>query len=181
MATKQKRTQKKMTSARIKEQTKKIQDAIDKHRREHRGEHFASLTPEEIEQKLKRTNSPMLVSAGWGSTTPGGSFNCSLGVQNPDPVLHNSLYVHVWVGSGNADPTVGTFLLNVDPRFPRLTEPKVFGLSLAPGASATLNFTIKVPTTIETSNYLLNACLMETNTFDVGKYLDRGVFPFAVA
>jgi hypothetical protein len=180
MATKKKSTRKKLTSAQIKEQTKKIQDAIDKHKREHRDENFAALTPEEIERKLKRTNSPMMVSASWGSAPPGGTFNYNVGILNPDPVADNSLYVHVWVGSGNVDPTVGTFLLNVDTRFPRLTEPKVFGLALAPGASSTLSFTIKVPTMVEKSNYLLNACLMRANTFDVGQYLDRGVFPFAV-
>jgi hypothetical protein len=99
----------------------------------------ATVTPEEIEKKLKRVNSPMIVSQGWSGTTPGGTFNYSLGIFNPDPTQASNLFAHVWVGSGNIDPTVGTFLLNVDTRFPRLTEPPVFGLTLAPGASATLN------------------------------------------
>ena len=51
-----------------------------------------------------------------------------------------SLYVHVWVGSGNVDPVVGTFLLNVDTHFPRLTQPKTFGLQLASVAGTLLTF-----------------------------------------
>ena len=48
--------------------------------------------------------------------------NYNLGIWNPDPVQATSLFAHVWVGSGNIDPTVGTFLLNVDQRFPRRTR-----------------------------------------------------------
>jgi hypothetical protein len=71
------------------------------------------------------------------------------------------LFAHVWVGSGNVDPTVGTFLLNVDTRFPRLTEPAFTGLALAAGEMAMLNFTIKVPSTVEKkTNYIGNSCLM---------------------
>ena len=180
MATRSKTAKKKLTSSQIKEQTKKIQDAIDKHKRENRDEHFTSLTPEEIERKLKRTNSPMIVSQSWGSAPPGGTFNYTVGIQNPDPTGAFSLYVHVWVGSGNADPTVGTFLLNVDPRFPRLTQPGPFGVSLAPGAFPTLTFVINVPTAIQKSNYLGNSCLMRVDYHDVGQYLDRGCFPFTV-
>ncbi len=44
----------------------------------------------------------------------------SLGIYNPDPIQAIWLYAHVWVGSGNVDPVVGTFLGTVDPRFPRL-------------------------------------------------------------
>ena len=89
--------------------------------------------------------------------------------------------MHVWVGSGNADPTVGTFLLNVDPRFPRLTQPAAFGVTLpASGGSTTLNFSIKVAATVEKSNYIGNSCLMQLSYHDIGQYLDRGCFPFSV-
>jgi hypothetical protein len=171
----------KFTPAQIKEHVKSIQKAIEKHKRENRGEHFTAVTPEEIEKKLKRVNSPMIVSQGWSGTTPGGTFNYSLGIFNPDATQAIWLFAHVWVGSGNIDPIVGTFLLNADTRFPRLTEPPVFGVTLAPGASATLNFTIKVPSTVEKTNYIGNSCLMQFNWHDVGTYLDRGVFVFAVS
>jgi len=170
----------KLTAKEIKEQTKKIEDAIAKHKRESKGEHFTSLKPEEIKAKLKRVNSPIITSQGWSNTTPGGTFNYGVGLHNPDPVSAGNLYVHVWVGSGNVDPTVGTFLINVDPRFPRLAQPPFFGLTLAPGAFATLNFSIKVPTTVEKTVYLGNSCLMQLSSHDVGKYLDRGSFPFNV-
>lgn len=170
----------KLTAAQIKEQTKKIQDTIAKHKRENKEENFTSVKPEEIDAKLKRVNSPMIVSQSWGNSTPGGTFNYSVGIHNPDPGPASDLYVHVWIGSGNVDPTVGTFLINVDPRFPRLAQPPFFGFTLASGANTTLNFSIKVPTTVEKTVYLGNSCLMQLNYHDIGKYLDRGVFPTAV-
>jgi hypothetical protein len=170
----------KFTPAQIKEHIKSIQKATEKHKLENKGEHFTAVTPEDIEKKLKRVNSPMIVSQGWSGTTQGGTFNYSLGLYNPDPTQAIWLFAHVWVGSGNIDPTVGTFLSNVDTRFPRLTEPAFAGLTLAAGASATLNFTVKVPATVEKTNYLGNSCLMQFNWHDIGKYLDRGVFVFAV-
>lgn len=176
-----KSTRKRLTPAQIKQQTQKIRAAIEEHKAKCREEHFTSLSPEDIERKLKRVNSPMIVSQGWSDTTPGGTFNYSVGIQNPDPTSAGNLYVHVWVGSGNADPTLGTFLLNVDPRFPRLTQPAFFGLSLASGANATLSFSIKVPAAIEKAIYLGNSFLMQLKYEDIGRYLDRGVFPFAVA
>jgi hypothetical protein len=175
-----KTTQPKFTAAQIKDQIQNIQKAIEKLKRENKGEHYTALTAEEIERKLKRVNSPMIVSQGWSGTTLGGTVPYNLGIYNPDPTQAVWLFAHVWVGSGNVDPTVGTFLLNVDTRFPRLTQPAVFGLTLAPNASATLNFSIKVPSTVEKTNYIGNSCLMQFNWHDTGKYLDRGVIVFAV-
>ena len=173
--------QPKWTAAQVKEHILGISKAIEKHKRENKGEHFTAVTPEDIARKLKRVNSPMIVSQGWSNTTAGGTFNYGLGIYNPDPTQAIWLFAHVWVGSGNVDPGVGTFLSNVDTRFPRLTLPKFAGLTLAPGASATLNFSIKVPASIDKTNYLGNSCLMQFNWHDVGKYLDRGVFVFEVA
>jgi len=172
--------QMKWTAAQIKEHIRSIEKAIEKHKRENKGEYFTSVTPDEIERKLKRVNSPMIVSQGWSGTTLGGSVNYNLGIYNPDPTQAIWLFAHVWVGSGNVDPTVGTFLLNVDTRFPRLTQPTFSGLTLAAGASATLSFALKVPTAVEKTNYLGNSCLMQFNWHDVGMYLDRGIFVFPV-
>jgi hypothetical protein len=176
-----KRTGQKVSAAQIRQLANKIEEATKKHKREQKGEHFTAVTKEEIEKKLKRVNSPMIVSQGWNSTLPGGAVNYSLGVFNPDPAQAIWLFAHVFVGSGNVDPTTGTFLLNVDERFPRLTEPPFFGLSLAPGAFATLNFSLQVPVTVDQSNYLGNSCLMQFNWHDIGQYLDRSVFVFAVS
>jgi hypothetical protein len=164
----------------VKKHVKKIREAVEKHRKEKKGEHFTAITPEEVERKLRRVNSPMIVSQAWGPAPPGGNAHYSVGIYNPDPVAVNNLFVHVWIGSGNVDPVVGTFLLNVDPRFPRLTEPPAFGLSLAPGAWSDLTFSIAVPATVQQSNYIGNSCLMQLDWHDMGKYLDRGVFVFQV-
>jgi hypothetical protein len=171
----------KWSEAQIKTHIQKIQKVVEQAKRENKGEHFAGITPEQIRKKLKRVNSPMIVSLGWNSTTPGGTVNLNVTVFNPDPTIAIWLFAHVWVGSGNIDPTVGTFLLNVDTRFPRLTEPEFFGLTLAAGASATLSYALKVPAGVEKTNYLGNTCLMQFNWFDVGLDLERANFVFAVS
>jgi hypothetical protein len=165
----------------VKNHVKKVQEAVEKHRREHKGEHFTALTPEEVEKKLRRVNSPMITSQGWGGAPPGGTVNYSVGIYNPDPTQAIWTFAHVWVGSGNIDPVVGTFLLNVDTRFPRLTQPDFAGLNIPPGGSTTLNFTLAVPASVERTNYIGNTCLMQFNWHDVGTYYDRGVFVFKVA
>lgn len=171
----------KWTEAQIKDHAQKIQKIIEKAKRENKGEHFQGITPEQIRNKFKRVNSPMIVFQSWNDTSPGGTVFFGLGIYNPDPVQAFSLYAHVWVGTGNIDPTVGTFLLNVDPRFPRLTQPEAFGLTIAPGTSTTLNYELVVPPTVELTNYLGNSCLMQLIGFEVGTYLDRTVFAFVVA
>jgi hypothetical protein len=176
-----KKEKRKWTTAQIKEHIRRIQKVIEEQKREHKSEHFTAVTPEQIEKKFKRVNSPMIVFQGWNSSTPGGTVNYNLGIYNPDPTTAIWLFAHVWVGSGNVDPTVGTFLLNVDTRFPRLTQPTFDGLSLAAGATATLSFSLKVPPGVEKTNYLGNSCLMQFNWHDVGLYLDRGIFVFAVS
>ena len=122
----------KFTSAQIKNKVKKIEDVIEQQKRENQGEHFVSLTREEIEKKLKRANSPIITVQGWSDANPGGSVYYLLGIVNPDATVAQSLFAHVWVGSGNVDPVIGTFLLNVDTHVPRLTQPGAFGLTLAP-------------------------------------------------
>jgi hypothetical protein len=174
--------QTKLTAAQIKEQTKKIQEVVEKAKRENKEKNFTSLTPEEIETKLKRVKSPMIVWQGWsGSTGAPGQINYNVGIYNSPGASYSGLFAHAWVGSGNVDPVTGTFLLNVDTRFPRLTEPAFFGLTLAPGASTSLNFILRVPAGVERpTNYLGNTCLMQFNWHDVGQYFDRGVWPFTV-
>lgn len=158
-----------------------IKGIVEKEKAQYGNDNFTGITEEEIRKKFERVNSPMIIFQGWsGSTTPGGVINYNVGIYNPDPVASNALFAHVFVGSGNVDPTVGTFLLNVDERFPRLTEPPFAGLSLAPGANTTLSFALQVPPSVQKTNYLGNTCLMRFNWHDVGTYLDRSVFPFRV-
>jgi hypothetical protein len=170
----------KFTPAQIKSKVKEIQEVIEQQKRENQGDHLVSLTREEIEKKLKRAHSPIITIQGWSDAHPGGNVYYLVGIVNPDATVAESLFVHVWVGSGNVDPVVGTFLLNVDTHFPRLTQPKTFGLQLAPGAGTLLTFYLKVPTVTEKTNYMGQSCLMRLNNNDVGQYLDRGLFVFEV-
>lgn len=185
MATKRTKAKARWTPAQIKEQIQRIQEVVEQQKRlVEKGENFTAVTPEDIERKLKRANSPMIVSqfGSWtGPTVLGGTLTYKVGIYNPDPTQAIWLFAHVWVGSGNVEPSVGTFLLNVDTRFPRLTQPAFGGLTLAAGASTVLHFALKVPATVEKTNYLGNCCLMQFNWHDVGTYLDRGVFVFTVS
>lgn len=172
----------KFTEAQKAKIIKTVKEEIEKHKKSvKKGDNFTSLSDDELRDKLDRVNSPMIVAQSWGNTTPGGTFTYNVTINNPDPVTRSGLYAHVFVGSGNTISDTGTFLLNVDARFPRLTQPPFFGLSLAPGASATLSFSIKVPSTIELSNYIGNTALLMLSSHDIGTYYDRGCFPFKVA
>jgi hypothetical protein len=181
MAVKSKET--KWTPAEIKEQIKYIEKATEKRRKESKGENFTAISRDEIEKKLTATSLPYITNESWTTTTPpGGTCTYTVEIYNPPNTSAASIYLHVFVGSGNIDPTVGTFLLNVDTRFPRLTQPAFPGLTIASGTHAVLIFPIKVPTTVEKTAYLGNCCLMQLSDWmDIGKYLDRAVFPFAVA
>lgn len=173
----------KFTPSQIKEHVKKIQDAIEKQKRENQLEYFRSITPEEIEKKLKRVNSPFIVSEAYDyNAIRGGTVPYQIRIYNPDPTTARNMFAHVWVGSGNVDPTVGTFLTNVDTRFPRMTEPgnAAGGLHLAPGGFEVLMFALNVPMCVERTSYIGETCLMQINFLDVGEYLDRAVFVFQV-
>lgn len=172
----------KWTSAQIKEHISKILKIVEIEKLKIKKEdNFTGITEAELAKKFKRVNSPMITSQSCtGSAAPGGTISYNVGIYNPDPTSSIWLYSHVWIGSGNVDPVTGTFLLNVDTRFPRLTEPQFPGFSLAPGASTTLSFSIKVPASAEKSNYMINSCLMQFNWHDVGTYLDRSIITFKV-
>lgn len=145
------------------------------------GWNYTSISEDELAVKLSRVHSPMIVFQGWSSfTSPGGSISYSVGIYNPDPQARGSLYAHVFVGAANMAPDISTAVTAVDPRFPRLTMPAFFGLTVAPGATATLQFSVAVPSNVEKTNYLGNTFLFQATYHDVGIYLDRGVFPFGV-
>jgi hypothetical protein len=175
----------KFTRAQIKNHIKKIQEETEKRRpeRERRGERVVSIPPDELEKKLKRANSPIIAGGAYTyATSAGGTISFTADLYNPDPTDSFSVFVHVWVGSGNIDPTIGTFLLNVDTRFPRLTEPPSSsgGLTLVHGTYESLIFALRVPTPIERTTYFLQACLMGVYFWGGGEYFDRAVAPFTV-
>ena len=164
-----------------KDDVKKVREAIEKHRKEKRHEHFEALTDEQIEEKLKRVNTPFLNSFGYSPTVPpGGSFGFSVGVFNPDPVTISEMYVYAYIGAGIAVPDNGIALLAVDERWNRLAGPAPFGLSLPSGGSGSVSLTIKAPSTIEKSSYFNTVVLIRRQFFDPSQVLDRGGFVFAV-
>ena len=181
MATKTKVTR--WTTAQVKEHVDKIQKLVKKSEKENRLENFLAITPAEIEKKFRRANSPMITTQGWGNSTPGGTVSYSVSVYNPDPTPVNFLFVHVWVSAAAiADPDLGTYLLNVDERFARLTEKPTTGFSLAAsGGYTTLNFLLPVPANIPRSGYIGNSCLIKFNGFDTSTFLDRAAFVFKIS
>lgn len=157
------------------------------------GETFAALTLDEAKTRLSASADPFFGGFGWSlSAPPGGVILGRVSVNFPQPEAipaESNIYVHVWVGPGNVDPDVGRFLLNVDPRFPRLSEPKVPGLqpgvSQVPeipvfGGRSLLAFGLRVPYDVEPSVYLGNMCLMRRAAFSVGEVLGRTSFAFRV-
>jgi hypothetical protein len=172
----------KFTDEDIKKHIAKIQELTKEAEKQQKPNHHVTVvTPEEIDRKLRRVNSPMIVSQGWTSSAPaGGVINYSVGLYNPDPTQAIWLFGHVFIGSGNPDPVTGTFLLNVDDRFPRLTQPDFAGLNIPAGGSASLSYSIVIPANVQKTNYLGNTALMQFNWHDIGTLLDRSVFVFKV-
>ncbi|MCX4672354.1 hypothetical protein OG453_37805 [Streptomyces sp. NBC_01381] len=164
------------------ELVKRVAEHIEQSRQEHqrKGMVFTSVTPEQLQHKLERTNSPMIVSQGWSGSAPvGGTLSYTVGISNPDPVDRGSLFVHLFIGPANIAPDVSESVSAVDPRFPRLTKPGFAGLVVKAGAFEHVEFTIPVPT-VEKSNYLGNSFLFQSTWHDPGTYLDRSLFVFEV-
>ena len=173
----------KLTAAKIKEQIKKIQQAIEEEKSRYQDQNltFIALKPKDIETKLKRMKSPFLIYHAWtGSVPAGGTVSNNVGVWNPDPTQVFGVFAHSWVGSGDVDPVVGTFLLNVDTRFPRLTEPQYPGLLDPSPPVHDFSLPLKVPNGVQKTNYLVNVCLMRLGFLDVGVFLDRSGVAFRV-
>ena len=169
---------KKLTEEEKSKHIKKTLEEIEKQRKNvKKGDNFTAPTEEQLRKKFERIDSPYIYFQSWGGGAPGGTVNYSIGVTNPDPTQAFWIFAHVFFGSGNVVSSTGEFLLNVDERFPRLTQPDFAGLNLASGASTTLTFSIKIPTTVEhPTNYIGNTALFKFNWHDIGTYLDRSVF-----
>jgi hypothetical protein len=87
----------------------------------------------------------MIVAQGWNSASVGGTVNYSVSIHNPDPGAWSSLLAYVFVGPANSIVPVGEALAAVDPRFPRLTMPEFWGLTLAPNESQSSRYALTVP------------------------------------
>jgi hypothetical protein len=161
--------------------TAEAEIARERKNRERKGETFTGLTKEEFEKKMKRVDSPMIVWQSWsGSAPPGGTISYTVGVQNPDAFGWVWLAVSVSIGNRNAIVSNDEFMTTFDARFPTYAKPATTGFSLAAGATTSQAFTIKIPAGVEKTGYFANACLVQLNWHDVGKYLDRGLCFFDV-
>jgi hypothetical protein len=186
----------KLTADQIKEQAKRIAEGLERTKQpQGKGKIFRQIQLGDAQKRLETTGDPFFYGAFWDAfAPPGGIIGLRTFIWNPShPNLASHVYIHVWIGAGIIDPVVGTFLSNVDTRFPRLTEPGSFGLRpgmMAPDTSGfepnvmSLDFAIKVPAEIEPSNYVGNMCLMRLGDIgasdDIGQYLDRAHFVFKV-
>jgi hypothetical protein len=178
---------KKKSPADIKRAINAIEAEIEKQKREREksSDTFISLTRAQLEEKLLRAESPMIIFESWNNTAPpGGTINYSIGVSNPDPVSWGSLAVAVSVGNRNPITSNDLFFSEFDSRFPTLAQPPTLGFSLgpvgSPTASTSFSFVLKVPVGVDKTGYFDNAVLQQLNFFDVGRYLDRAVFFFGV-
>jgi hypothetical protein len=181
------KTASKKTAAEIKQAIEVIEAEIqkEKKKREKSGETFVSLTREQLNNKLKRAESPIITFESWNNTAPiGGTINYNVGVTNPDPFAWASLAVAVSVGNRNPITSNDLFLSDFDRRFPTLAQPATVGFTLGPvgsaTASASFSFVLRIPSDVEKTGYFGNAVLQQLSFLDVGKYLDRAVFFFGV-
>jgi len=165
----------------LKEQIRRIEKALEKHKKKTKGMHFTSATGNEIESRLG-ANNPWLSGLGWDDrTTPGGTVKIQVSIDNPRTVQVSNLYVHVWIGSGIGDPSGDTFVPNVDTRFPRLTEPHFPGLYVDAQSDASLHFNMEIPVTVERTHYFLCYCLVTFGGWAPWRVFDRKMVIIEVA
>jgi hypothetical protein len=185
MAKKKARSKKKSTKTRrsAADLWKRLEPELKRLEQESKGtgRTFLPITREEFDAKLKRVNSPMIVSQSWDdNAAPGGVINYTVGVLNPDPTAWDSLAVALSIGNRNAIAGRDLFYNNFDARFPTYAQGAPIGFSLAPGESKAFSFAISVPNNIEKTGYLGNVVVQRLSFYDVGTYFDRGCFFFEV-
>jgi hypothetical protein len=180
---KKKATKARRSAAEITKAWKKLEPELEKQKQGHSGpkKTFVSISRDEFEAKMKRVNSPMIVSQSWDdNAAPAGVINYTVGVLNPDPTVWNNLAVALSIGNRNPITNRDLFLNEFDARFPTYAQEAPIGFSLQPGESKTLSFGIRIPAGVEKTGYLGNVVLQRLSFYDVGMYLDRGCFFFAV-
>ncbi len=133
---------------------------------------FRALTQPELAVKLQRTNSPYFYAMGWTSGTSGSSGSISYWFANPltDP-NQNFVYVSTYFGVANFLADEGVALSGRYDDWPVLGSERQF---LAPGASASVNFSYSVPGSVVRPNtYFINGNLWKNDFFGQGPLFDR--------
>jgi hypothetical protein len=150
---------------------------------EEAGRNFVALSADQLLKTLQSEHSPVFAFLSIDAETPSpGSVMLTAGVLNPDPVAHDGVYVHAFVGGpANLVADLGQALALADPRFQRHTAPAYPGLVLStPQGWGTVRFIIKVPPDTEHGNYLVNCVLYRTKSFWADTVFARANFMFEV-
>jgi hypothetical protein len=136
---------------------KKLLDEIDvlRNQARNRGLAFSSPTAEQLEKKLKSAHTPFIYSI---ASTPSGStgFNTFIFeayANNPDPNPYFDLFAYFFFGPANMVPDVGTALLSVDERLPKMFAKFPY---MSPGSNGSVLFNYKFPIGIPPGRYMAN-------------------------
>lgn len=164
--------------------TRSFLEEVERRRREAEVERQYFTAPPD--DRIGSRNSPMILWQAWSPAVPlGATVAYSVGIANPTPKKVEALFAHVFVGAANIVGTTGQpdpapSLSTVDPRFPRLTLPRFNGITLEPGETRGLSFSLGIPAGVERTNYLGNCFVFMATWHDPGLYLDRSLFVFEV-
>lgn len=154
----------------IKRLTEKI--TVLKDQASQKGLAFNSLTPEQLEKKLRSTQTPFIYVTSWTGHGPAfSSFSFSIYINNPDPIAYFDLFAYFFFGPANMIPDVGTALLSVDERLPRMYAQ--FPYISAGSSDGLVEFNYRFPTGTPTGLYMGNGFVFLRGFNDVGNYVDR--------
>jgi hypothetical protein len=138
----------------IKRLTEKI--AVLKDQATQKGLAFNSLTPEQLEKKLRSTQTPFITATTWTSRGPAfSSFYFSININNPDPIAYFDLFAYFFFGPANMIADVGTALLSVDERLPKIYAQ--FPYISAGSSDGLVEFNYRFPSGIPLGLYMGNA------------------------
>jgi hypothetical protein len=166
----------KRSEAEIRAEVRRLLEEIELLKEQHarRGLSFASLTEEELAQKIRgeTSKSPFFYWQGWtAATTPGNAAYIEVGYRNPDPTFWQ-ICVTMFFGLANFAADITATLAGRHTRWPYVSDAPTI-VSAGGSGSAKFNYTTPM---VERGTYLGNTVLWQPRTFDIGTYLDRSFF-----
>jgi hypothetical protein len=171
------------TAADITKAWHQLEKEVAKHRQgsQDKREVYTAMTRAEFEAKLKRVNSPMIVSQGAGaSAPPGGTLTYRLLLVNYDILPATNLALIVFFGNRNPIVSNELFVSGFDARFPTYAQQAPNGFTLGSAQYGFFTFQMTVPAGVERTGYFGNCALQKISFLDVGTVLDRACFFFDV-
>lgn len=166
----------KRSEAQVQEEVKRLLEEIEllREQTKRRGLAFASLSEEELAQKIRgeTSKSPFFYYQGWTSaTTPGNAAYVEIGYKNPDPTFWQ-ICVTIFFGLANFAADITTGLAGQHRSWPYVSDVPTI---VAAGGTGIAKFNYTTPM-VARGTYLGNGVLWQPRTFDVGTYLDRSFF-----